>query len=167
MTLSTLRTIARVIRVGMVEMETGETLEGWPSIYKEKAKHYWGESFVTMFQESIKAVAKSKLSGESLRMLMYLMGTIQMNNEWKVLNQREMAEDLELQQSQVSRALKDLAEKQIITKGARMGKGHAYTLNPYFGWKGDFRKHAPAKQRATPLTLLKGGREEISDEIAA
>jgi predicted transcriptional regulator len=125
-----------------------------------------GESFVTMFQEALKAVSRD-LSGEEARMLLHLMPSLGMNNAWQVLNQRELAVELRMSQPQVSRALRNLAEKQIITKGARMGKGHAYTLNPYFGWKGPFKNHAPAKHNAPPLTLLKGGRKEIADEIAA
>jgi DNA-binding transcriptional ArsR family regulator len=116
MALNACRTVNRIIRVSMVDMETGEPLQDWPAIQRERIKHYWGESFVTMFQEALKAV-----SG--------------MNNAWKVLNQRELAAELRMSQPQVSRALRNLAEKQIITKGARMGRGHAYTLNPYFGWE--------------------------------
>jgi hypothetical protein len=150
----------------MVDMETGELLEGMPLLDRKKAKHYWETMFVVTFQDALKAVAP-KLSGESSRVLMYLFGTVGMNNEWKILNQREIAEEMEMQRPQVSRALRDLSDKKIITKGARIGKGHAYLLNPNLGWKGPFKNHAPVKHKSAPLTLIKGGREEIVNEIVA
>jgi predicted XRE-type DNA-binding protein len=160
------KAVIRKIHAGMVDLESGELLEGMPMIDRQKAKHYWEATFVVTFQDAVRAIAKSKLSGESLRVLMYLLGTLQMNNEWKILSQREIAEELKMQRPNVSRALRDLAQNSIITKGARIGKGHAYTLNPYLGWRGPFKNHAPAKNKAAPLTLLKGGRKEIVNEIA-
>lgn len=151
--------VTRTVRAGMVDMESGELLEGMPVLLRQKAKQHWGASFMVTFQDALKAVAP-KLSGESSRVLMYLFGTVGMNNEWKVLNQREIAEEMDMQPSNVSRALKDLAEKQVITKGARIGKGHAYSLNPNLGWRGPFKNHDPAKNKAPKLVLVHS-RDEV------
>jgi hypothetical protein len=138
-------------RAIMVDAESGEVLDGgMPLIDRQKSKHYWGDYFVTLFQGSLRAVVP-KLSGEEARVLLYLASTIGIDNEWKVLNQREIAEEIEMHQPNVSRALKELARMNVVLKGARIGKGHAYSLNPHLGWRGNFKKHAPAKHAAPEL----------------
>jgi hypothetical protein len=136
----------------MVDSETGELLEGFPILQRQSGKHYWEANFVVNFQESLKETAR-RLSGAEARVLLYLLGTVGMNNEWNLLNQREIGEDIEMHQQQVSLALKNLSEKQILIKGARIGKSHAYSLNPNLGWRGPFRNHAPAKHQAPHIVV--------------
>lgn len=157
--------VSREIRAGMVDMETGELLEGMPILDRKQAKHYWETVFVVAFQESLKAIVP-KLSGEEARMLLHILASLGMNNEWMVLNQRDTAKNVGMARSQVSRAMKSLSEKNIIVKGTRIGKGHAYSLNPNLGWRGPFKNHAPAKRKAPHLSLVHS-REELCDPIAA
>jgi hypothetical protein len=148
------------IRAGMVDMESGELLEGMLMVDRRSPKHYWGATFVVLFQEAMTFVAKERLSGESLTVFVYVLGTLGFENEWLVLNQREVGEVLGMRRQHVNRALRDLASREILTKGCRLGKGHAYSLNPNLGWKGDFRKHEPAKDGAPKLRLIHSAEKE-------
>ena len=161
MSLNACRVVTQAVRAGMVDMETGELLEGMPILDRQKARHYWEATFVVTFQEALNSV-KSELSGEEARMLLHILSSLGMNNEWVILNQREVAAVMKMSQSQVSRSLRTLTEKQVITKGTRIGKGYAYSFNPNLGWKGPFKNHAFAKHSAPKLVLL-----HSRDEVAA
>ena len=142
----------KTVSAVMVDVETGEPLEGFPVLQRQRGIHYWEAEFLVNFQDSLKAVAR-RLSGEEARVLLYLLGTVGMNNEWSLLNQREISEEVEMHQPQVSRALRNLSEKQILIKGVQIGKSHTYTLNPNLGWRGPFKNHAPARKSAPHIVV--------------
>ena len=133
------------------DTETAEPVEGIHLDCKQVSpKHYWGEPFVTVFQDSGRRIAP-ELSGVAARVLLFLLMTLGIDNEWILLNQREVAEEMKMHRSQISQALAELTEKKVLIKGMKVGNGYGYMLNPRLGWKGDFRKRAAAKHTAPIL----------------
>jgi DNA-binding IclR family transcriptional regulator len=109
---------------------------------------------------ALKAIAMDReLTGESHRVLTYLIGTIGMKNEWSVLNQAEIAKELGIARPHINRSIQTLVRKGLIIKGARIGRGHAYSLNPAYGWRGGLKELADAQAEAPKLSLLRGGRD--------
>jgi hypothetical protein len=154
------------LRAVMVDIETGELLEGMPILDRQKPKFYWGETFVITFQDAMRIVARSKLNAESSRVLFYVLATVTATNEWSIISQREASEELEMHRPSISRALRDLVQREILTKGCRIGKGFAYSLNPHLGWIGPFKNRDQAKQSAPKLHLVHS-REAVPEEKAA
>lgn len=80
--------------------------------------------------------ASFELKPESLRLFSYLMGTCDFEN-WIEVNQSDIAKQLKTSPSNISRAMKQLKEKeyvQIIKKGTK----NYYRINPEYLWKGSF-----------------------------
>ena len=59
---------------------------------------------------------------------------------WSVLPLTIIAQELEMQRPNVSKAVKLLEKKGIIIRGEKIGKSYKWRLNPEFGWKGDTDK---------------------------
>lgn len=97
-----------------------------------------GNGWIAVYQEVITQVAKEKLTGEQSSVFLYLLGKVDFEN-FLTINQGEVAKDLEMQQSHVSRAIKKLKELNIIVEGPRAGLNKTYRLNPYIAHKGTNR----------------------------
>ena len=129
---------------GYVDKYTGEEY-GFPVIVGRKRNPY-GNGWVMNSQEAMVALAKDKdIKGETHRVLWFIGGILDFEN-WVQLSITEIADELDLKQPHVSRAMKVLEEKQIILRGPKVGRSYAFMLNPDFGWKGkvknldDYRK---------------------------
>ena len=67
----------------------------------------------------------------------------------------------------VSRAIKLLEQKEIIIRGPKVGRSHAFMLNPEFGWKGkvknleDYRR----KKEDNNVRDIKDSKENISQKV--
>lgn len=53
----------------------------------------------------------------------------------------DIADELKMQKTNVSRAIKNLIYFGIILKGPKSGRSKTYRLNPQFGWKGTISNH--------------------------
>ena len=119
---------------GYVDKYTGEEV-GFPVIVGRKRNPY-GKGWVMNSQEAMISVAKDKdIKGETHRVLWFIGGILDFEN-WVQLSVTEIANELDLKQPHVSRAMKVLEDKQIIFRGPKVGRSHAFMLNPEFGWKG-------------------------------
>jgi predicted transcriptional regulator len=78
---------------------------------------------------------KSPKSLKLFLILDYLFGRLGFEN-YVCLQQKEICEALDLQKSNVSKAIKLLIAKGIILQGPKMGKVSSYRLNSTYGWKG-------------------------------
>lgn len=88
------------------------------------------------FQEKFKTIAKDPdMTWGSAKVLMYLFGELDFEN-FIYCSQKDIAEELEMQQSHVSRAIRFLISKQIILESPKIGRVKCYRLNPNYGWKG-------------------------------
>ncbi len=129
---------------GYVDKYTGEEF-GFPVIVGRKRNPY-GKGWVMNSQEALEIVAKDKdIKGETYRVLFFICARLDFEN-WVQLSITEIANELDLKQPSVSRAIKVLENKQIILRGPKVGRSYAFMLNPEFGWKGkvknldDYRK---------------------------
>jgi DNA-binding transcriptional ArsR family regulator len=119
---------------GYVDKYTGEEY-GFPVIIGRK-KNPYSKGWVMNSQEALEIVAKDKdIKGETYRVLFFICARLDFEN-WVQLSVSEIAEELELKQPNVSRAIKLLEKKEIIIRGPKVGRSYAFRLNPYFGWKG-------------------------------
>ncbi len=122
---------------GYVDKYTGEEY-GFPVIIGRKRNPY-AKGWVMNSQEAMVILAKDKdIKGETHRVLWFIGGILDFEN-WVQLSVTEIAEELELKRPNVSRAIKLLEQKEIIIRGPKVGRSHAFMLNPEFGWKGQVK----------------------------
>jgi predicted transcriptional regulator len=112
-------------------------------------------------QQAFIAMAKDKeLTGEIRRVLDYMMGVMDFEN-FVGIEQKQVAEELDMQASNVSRAIKKLLEKGIVTLGPRFGKIKTYKMNWHYAWKGKAinrqKEIAKAYREADPKAGKKSG----------
>ena len=136
---------------GYVDKYTGEEY-GFPVIVGRKRNPYI-KGWVMNSQEAMVALAKDKdIKGETHRVLWFIGGILDFEN-WVQLSITEIANELDLKQPHVSRAMKVLEEKEIIIRGPKVGRSYAFMLNPNFGWKGkvknldNYRKQKEDEER--------------------
>jgi len=120
-----------VILKEMVDRETGEVFHV-PIFIKST---YKGGNFFMAMQEGFIHLAKLGLRGQEMQVLMLVMGKLDFEN-WIRVSQTEIAQELDLNRSVVSRAIKRLVEEGILHKGPKVGTSSTYRLDPGFGVKG-------------------------------
>ncbi len=119
---------------GYVDKYTGEEY-GFPVIVGRKRNPY-GKGWLMNSQEALEILAKDKeITGETYRVLFLVCARLDFEN-WVQVPVTEIAQELELKQPNVSRAIKVLEEKEIILRGPKLGRSYVFMLNPEFGWKG-------------------------------
>ena len=101
---------------------------------------------ILTFQDSLITIAKDKeLTGEMKSVLFFLMGNLEFEN-YITIKQVEIAKQLEMQKTNVSRAMRLLVGKSIILK-VREGTTTGYKLNPTYGRKGKVENMEKAKEQ--------------------
>ena len=103
-----------------------------------KDKHF-GKEWLALFQNPARWIAKQKMTGDQSNVLWFLLSQLDFDNYLRVSRQ-DIADELEIDPSRVSRAMRVLKEKSIIVEGPPAGKFKTYRLNPYIGHKGKNRK---------------------------
>ena len=136
---------------GYVDKYTGEEF-GFPVIVGRKRNPY-GKGWVMNSQEALEILAKDKeITGEAYRVLFFICARLDFEN-WVQVPVTEIAQELDLRQPNVSRAMKVLETKEIILRGPKVGRSYAFMLNPEFGWKGkvknldEYRKERDEEER--------------------
>jgi hypothetical protein len=119
---------------GYVDKYSGEEF-GFPVIVGRKRNPY-GKGWIMNSQEALEIVAKDRdIKGETYRVLFFICARLDFEN-WVQLPVIEIAKALGMHHPDVSKAMKVLEDKQIILRGPKVGRSHAFMLNPDFGWKG-------------------------------
>ncbi len=146
-----------------VDLETGEktrVLTNKP-LYEKILTGGW---FMAM-QDGFEWLSKQNLTGEQLRVLLYVMSKMEFEN-FLLITQKEVAEKLGLKTPNVSRAFKLLVEKGILIEGARTGNVKSYKLDPNLGYKGkaknlinDLRECADNNCKSKNLKVIEGGKK--------
>ena len=127
--------------LGTVDLATGELIEGVfafsPARSQSPHIQALDEPHLVMFQAGLKSVATDKhFKGQDLRILIYLVGVIGFENEWRRLNQSDIGKTLGMRRSHVNRSVQKLVRAGIVVRGTRLGSGHVYRMNPHFGYRG-------------------------------
>ena len=144
---------------GYVDKYTGEEY-GFPVIVGRKRNPY-RKGWVMNSQEAMIILAKDKdIKGETHRVLWFIGGILDFEN-WVQLSVTEIAEELELKQPNVSRAIKLLEKKEIIIRGPKVGRSYAFMLNPHFGWKGKVKNLDEYRQKEDNQWLKKQKRKAL------
>lgn len=118
-----------------VDTETGEVVE-----IQQRQKKKFGKDFFMADQVSAIALSADKdLTGTDMRVLWFLLGTLDFNN-MAVVPQSFISKKVGIQPSAVSSSIKKLCEKGYIKKICTNGN-NAYEINPGFAVKGDRKKH--------------------------
>ena len=87
-------------------------------------------------QDAVKELARDKdITGQTSRVFMYLLGELDCEN-WILLSQTYIADELDIAPQSVHRAVKVLESKGIIIRDRKCGRTSRFRLNPDFGWKG-------------------------------
>jgi hypothetical protein len=134
----------------LVDLETGEMLY---AVIPIRQKHLGGGFFMAL-QEGFMYLAQLDLPGRTRRVLDYLFAKLDFEN-WIRITQSQIAKDLGLDRADVSKAIKQLVDHQIILKGPKVGNSWTYRLDPAFGWKGK-AKNKKAAERAIQKAREKG-----------
>jgi DNA-binding MarR family transcriptional regulator len=131
-------------RVKLLDSDTGEVIDDGQVILvpnRIKMKEDW---FMAM-QSGLEMLAKAKLRGESMRVLLYLMSQMEFENYMRpTLN--EIAENLKMNRGNVSRAIRELKAKRVLIDGEH----ESLRLESSYGWRGKvktLREHQREQER--------------------
>jgi DNA-binding transcriptional ArsR family regulator len=148
---------------GYVDKYTGEEF-GFPVIVGRKRNPY-GKGWVMNSQEALEIVAKDKdIKGETYRVLFFICARLDFEN-WVQISVTEIANELDLKQPHVSRAMKVLEDKQIILRGPKVGRSYAFMLNPEFGWKGKVKNLDDYRQEREERENHQKNRERSQENL--
>jgi hypothetical protein len=155
------------IRLGQVDMSTGEILEGATlAVFYPRRKNGFTTGWLAMAQEPLMKLAQADLGGEAMRVLFAALAKLDFEN-YLVLNQAQLARELGMKKGNVSRAVARLLEEGVLLAGPRIGVNRTYTLNPHYGWKGSARGHQEALQarmKAAGLSVVQTEPTEPVDD---
>lgn len=101
-----------------------------------RANLFWG-SFVL---DMLELLAKLNLKNTEYRTLLYLCSLSNQDDNIAYIKQVSISEDLDINKSNLSRAIKDLREKQLIAK-----VDNGYMINPNLFYKGSARNNKVQK----------------------
>ncbi|EIL0536520.1 replication/maintenance protein RepL [Salmonella enterica] len=140
-------------RVTQIDLDTGEEIGSYVAVIRPKQKSVFQRHF-SMNQAALATIAK-KLNLDQMRVLMMLLAELDYENFIQVA-QIDIAEEIGMQKTHVSRAIKNLIEFGIIFEGPKIGRSRSYRLNPEFGWKGTVNNHKKALRNG--LSVIQGGK---------
>lgn len=141
-------------RVTQIDLDTGEDLGGFVAVIRPKNKSSFQRHF-TMNQAALLTIA-NELNHDQMRVLMALLADLDYENYIQVA-QMDIAEALNMQKTNVSRAIKNLLEFGVVIEGPKIGRSKTYRLNPQFGWKGTVSNHKKALKHG--LSIINGGKQ--------
>ena len=128
-------------RLYQVDAHTGEVQDGYVAYISPKRKNGFQKGWIAMAQENaLLEIAKSGFNGETLRVLLMMLAKVEYEN-FIVVSQTDMANELGMGRSQFNRSLKILTDNNIILRGPSVGRQGSLKLNPHYGWKGTAKNH--------------------------
>lgn len=135
------------IRLGQVDMSTGEILEGatLAVFYPKRKNGFQTGGWFAMAQEPLMKLAQAGLGKEATQVLFALLAKLDYEN-FIAVNQAELGRELGIKSPNVNRAIARLMEEGLLLAGPRLQAKNTFTLNPRYGWKGSARGHNEALQ---------------------
>ena len=132
---------SHTIRIVKVDSSGKVIGESKPS--RKYAKNVRG--FLKLFEEASAYIAKQKLSGQQLSILLLILSNLDYDNFVRI-SQKEIAEELGLHFQKVSGAMRRLVEVGVLEEGPRVNMCKTYRMNPRIARKG----REPAKVISMP-----------------
>lgn len=111
---------------------TGKTI---PSREITPRKIKLTEDFQMLFGQGLFWLSKQNLTGEQLRVLIFLISVNEFSNEIYV-DHKLMVAHLGLRTQHLSRSIKALVDARILGKTKKVGHLQWYRINPHLVWKG-------------------------------
>lgn len=144
-------------RVGSVDLDTGEVLDGAVlGMFFPKRQNGFREGWVAMAQDALMALAKADLGEQAMRVLFAVLARLDFEN-FILLNQAEIGDAIGMHRSHVSAAISKLEAAGVLLRGPKAGRSATFRLNPSFGWKGSATNHQKAlraRMKAAGLTVV-------------
>lgn len=142
-------------RIGLIsrnksyDLKTGEVKKGALVWVPEKPKSQFGRSWFQMAQDTLKKINENRkvLGLEGVTVFNALMYRLDFENYIQV-QQSEIASELDMKASNVSRAIARLESLGFIKRGPKVGRSSTYQLHPELAWKGKPGKHFTARETA-------------------
>jgi hypothetical protein len=154
------------IRLGQVDMATGEILEGATlAVFYPRRRNGFGTGWLAMAQEPLMKLAQADLGKEAMRVLFAVLAKLDYEN-WISINQAELGRQLGIKPSNMSRAIARLVSEGVLLAGPKLQAKGTYSLNPHYGWKGSAKGHQEAlleRMKARGLSVVDGGGEPERD----
>lgn len=140
-------------RMQQIDLDSGEIIEGFVAYVAPKRVNGFRGGWVAMAQGPMMSLAQSGLGAQDYRVLLAMMAKLDFDN-LLVVNQAELADELEMQKPNINRSIKRLVELGVMVEGPRIGVHRSYRLNPKFGWKGSAQGHQKAlRERMTAARI--------------
>jgi predicted transcriptional regulator len=128
-------------KIAQFDLDTGEQIEGYIAVLQPRTKNGFERHF-TMNQAALDILSEN-LDGSELKVLLKLLKYLDYENLIQI-QQKEIAEELKMDKSNLHRSIRILINFGVILKGPKIGKSCSYRLNPNFGWKGTAKNHQKA-----------------------
>lgn len=163
-----LKTVKRVIdsETQTHDPRTGEVEDGKLMWVPHRTRSQFGDSWFQMAQETLRMINahRNELGLEGIVVFNALMARLDFENFIEV-SQRDIANELEMQPSNVSRAMKRLSALGFIRRGPKVGRSHTLQLHPSLAWKGKAQSHMTATSHAKRdgWKVIQGGQQETLD----
>lgn len=131
------------------DLESGEVERGALVWIPQRDKSQFGREWFQMAQTTLQLLNRQrKLLGlEGLVVFNALMARLDFENFIHV-SQREIATEVEMAPSNVSKAIAKLEELGFIRRGPKVGRSFTYQLHPEMMWKGKPKAHMRAREAA-------------------
>ena len=154
------------VRIGQVDMSTGEILEGAQlAVVYPKRRNGFVDGWVAMAQGPLKALAKADLGDEARRVMFAILGELDFEN-WININQARIASEIGLHRQHFGRGLKRLLAEGVVIAGPKVGRNSTYRLNPQYGWKGSAKGHQEAlleRMKTRGMSVIEGSSTPDAD----
>ena len=157
-----LKTTKRVIdsETQTHDPQTGEIEQGKLMWVPHRTRSQFGSDWFQMAQDTLRMINahRSELGLEGIVVFNSLMARLDFENFIQV-SQRDIANELNMQPSNVSRAMRKLDDLGFIRKGPKVGRSYTLQLHPSLAWKGKAKSHMTATNHAKRdgWTVIKGG----------
>jgi predicted transcriptional regulator len=142
------------------DVKTGEVQEGTLLWVPKKARSQFGQDWFQMAQDTLKLINKNRktLGMEGMAVFNALLSRLDFENFIQV-SQTDLAAELEMKPSNVSRAVKKLIDHGFLKTGPKVGKSYTFQLHPELAWKGKTQKHFGAREMARKANwrIIEGG----------
>jgi hypothetical protein len=144
-------------------LKTGELLDGVNVWVGRKIVSPYGSQWMQVNQDALAEIAADRQIGaEALRVFLYLNARLDFEN-LIVVPQTEVAAALSMKRPAISRAVKLLADKQIVLRGPKIGSVSSYRLNPHYGWKGKVQNLTKARQERLQVVAAEAGPDALDE----
>lgn len=148
-------------------LDTGEVEDGALVWFPKKAQSQFGREWFQMAQVTLQTINRHRkdLGLEGIVVFNALMARLDFENYIQV-SQSDIAEELEMKPSNVSRAVRKLIDHGFIKVGPKVGRSLTYQLHPELAWKGKAKAHFSAREKARQAgwNIIPGGQAAADDD---